>query len=323
MLPCSGCWLLHLVGRVTVKVLPLSSSDATDMVPPSRRTSARTWARPMPWPGRPGRRRGGTGRRSADDPSGRCRGHCRSLRRSQSRLGAAADVRMSPGTPGLRYFSALSIRLEKICSSASRSLTTLRQRLDANRALRPPRPDGRRWWRCLRSARCMSTRSGWNSRRPSRVRLRIAAIRRSILRDRRFDEAERFGEILRKLLVGVVENRFGAVGRILGRLRLRRCSAAEGCDALEDVAAQLLELAGEAHDVDQRRAQVVADDIGEALDLLVGLAQVGGALVDGGLEVEVLVAQSRFGLVARRARSAGPGRSTCRPARSPRLSRRW
>ncbi len=33
------------------------------------------------------------------------------------------------------------------------------------------------------------------------------------------------------------------------------------------------ELAGEAHDVDQRRAQVVADDIGEALDLVVGAGQ--------------------------------------------------
>ena len=30
---------------------------------------------------------------------------------------------ISPGTPGLRYLSALSIRLEKICSSARRSLT--------------------------------------------------------------------------------------------------------------------------------------------------------------------------------------------------------
>ncbi len=62
--------------------------------------------------------------------------------------------------------------------------------------------------------------------------------------------------------------------------------------------AQLLELAGEAHDVHQRRAQIVADDIGKALDLVIGFAKVGGALVDGGLEVEVVVAQSRLGLVA-------------------------
>ena len=38
-------------------------------------------------------------------------------------------------------------------------------------------------------------------------------------RNRGFDEAERFAKIHRKLLVGGVENRFGAVGRILGRLR--------------------------------------------------------------------------------------------------------
>jgi hypothetical protein len=39
--------------------------------------------------------------------------------------------------------------------------------------------------------------------------------------------------------------------------------------------------AGKAHDVLQRRAQIVADDIGKALDLVVGLAKIGGALVDG------------------------------------------
>src|ERR1700722_8451162 len=39
------------IGSVIVNVLPLLSSDCTDMVPPSRRTRARTWARPMPWPG--------------------------------------------------------------------------------------------------------------------------------------------------------------------------------------------------------------------------------------------------------------------------------
>ena len=40
------------------------------------------------------------------------------------------------------------------------------------------------------------------------------------------------------------------------------------------------ELGGEAHDVDQRRAQIVADDVGELLDFLVGALQVGGALGD-------------------------------------------
>jgi hypothetical protein len=49
----------------------------------------------------------------------------------------------------------------------------------------------------------------------------------------------------------------------------------------------------------KRRAQIVADDIGEALDFVVGLAQIGGALVDGRLEIEIVVAQRGFGVVAR------------------------
>ena len=47
----------------------------------------------------------------------------------------------------------------------------------------------------------------------------------------------------------------------------------------------------------------MADDIGEALDFVVGLAQVGGALVDRGFEIEVVVAQLRFGVVARARRA--------------------
>ena len=47
----------------------------------------------------------------------------------------------------------------------------------------------------------------------------------------------------------------------------------------------------------------MADDVGEALDLVIGFAQVGGALVDRGLEVEVVVAQVCFGLVARARRA--------------------
>ena len=42
----------------------------------------------------------------------------------------------------------------------------------------------------------------------------------------------------------------------------------------------------------------MADDIGEALDFVVGLAKIGGALVDGGLQIEIVVAQQRFGVVA-------------------------
>ena len=35
----------------------------------------------------------------------------------------------------------------------------------------------------------------------------------------------------------------------------------------------------------------MADDIGKALDLVIGFAQIGGALVDGSLEIEIVVAQ--------------------------------
>ena len=61
----------------------------------------------------------------------------------------------------------------------------------------------------------------------------------------------------------------------------------EAADAAEDVTAEFFELAGEAHDVDEWRAQIVADDIGKALNLIVGLAQVRRALVDDGLQVDV------------------------------------
>ena len=123
------------------------------------------------------------------------------------------------------------------------------------------------------------------------------------LGDRRFDEAERFGKILAKAACP------GPRAPARPSVAVRRCrwrqrrDAAKGRDAPENVAAQFLQLAGEAHDVDQRRAQIVADDIGEALDLVVGFAQVGGALVDGGFEIEIVVAQPGFGLVARARRA--------------------
>ena len=50
---------------------------------------------------------------------------------------------------------------------------------------------------------------------------------------------------------------------------------AQLAQARDQIVAQGLQLAREAHDVDQRRAQVVANDVGEALDLLVGLQQLG------------------------------------------------
>ena len=42
----------------------------------------------------------------------------------------------------------------------------------------------------------------------------------------------------------------------------------------------------------------MADDIGEALNLVIGLAQIGGAFVDGGFQIEVVVAQLALGAVA-------------------------
>ncbi len=81
------------------------------------------------------------------------------------------------------------------------------------------------------------------------------------------------------------------------------CRTAERGDPPENVGAQFLEFAGETHDVHQRRAQIVADDIGEALDFVVGLAKIGRALVDRGLEIEVIVAQHGFGVVPRARRT--------------------
>ena len=121
------------------------------------------------------------------------------------------------------------------------------------------------------------------------------------LADRRLDEAERLGEILRELPVVALEDELGSSAAT--------SAGGPARDPPEDVTAQLLELAGEAHDVHQRRAQIVADDIGEALNLVVGLAQVGGAFVDRGLEIEVVVAQPGFGVIARARRSAAPARS--------------
>ena len=167
----------------------------------------------------------------------------------------------------------------------------------------------------------VSILTGSNSRRPSRVRLRIADDQPVHLGDRGFDEAERLGEILRELLVFAFEQRLDRRRR---RPDQRRRSRRRGQrrDPLEDIAAQFLELAGEAHDVDQRRAQIVADDIGEALDFVVGLAQIGGALVDRGLEIEVVVAQLGFGVVARARRAPHQEDRNAGRARSPGRSRR-
>jgi hypothetical protein len=48
----------------------------------------------------------------------------------------------------------------------------------------------------------------------------------------------------------------------------------------------------------------VADDIGEALNFVVGLAQVGGALVECGVEIELVVEYPRLGGISRALRAA-------------------
>ena len=141
----------------------------------------------------------------------------------------------------------------------------------------------------------MSMRSGLNSRRPSRVSVRMAAISRSILPIDDLMKLKDSSNSCASALSSSASAASAGGGIGAGRHGLRR---RQSFDPLEDAGAQLLELAGKAHDVDQRRTQVVADDVGEALDLLVRLLQVGGALVDGGLEIGVHVAQLPFGVVA-------------------------
>ena len=87
---------------------------------------------------------------------------------------------MSPGTPGLRYLIALSIRLEKICSSASRSLMMSGSGSIANLGvgfrglMRHGGDDGLDQFAGIDPLRLEFAP-------PSRVRLRMAVIRRSIL----------------------------------------------------------------------------------------------------------------------------------------------
>ena len=133
---------------------------------------------------------------------------------------------MSPGTPGLRYLSALSIKLEKICSSARRSLTRFGSGLDANLGVR------------LR--RLMRHRGDDGFDQFAGVDLDRLEFAPSLagevedrgyqavhLGDRRFDESQRLGEILRELLVVAFEHRLGlAVGAGTGSGAAARPSAA-------------------------------------------------------------------------------------------------
>ena len=81
------------------------------------------------------------------------------------------------------------------------------------------------------------------------------------------DEADRLRQLLARrdpVVLGDNRRRFGL----------------HPVDQRTDGAGRGFEFGGEAHDVDQRRAQVMADDIGEALDLLVCAGQVGGTVRD-------------------------------------------
>ena len=168
----------------------------------------------------------------------------------------------------------------------------------------------------------VSIRTGSNSRRPSRVRLRIADISRSILPIDDLMKPSASEKSSESCLSAPSSTGSAVSVAFSGADGAADCVAGKRCDPLEDVAAQFLQLAGEAHDVHQRRAQVVADDIGEALDLVIGFAQVGGALVDRGLEVEIDCRAAWRRPRRARATNAAPGRSRCRPARSRGPSRR-
>ena len=133
------------------------------------------------------------------------------------------------------------------------------------RASIPPCPGFRRfdascWPGCLEDA--AEPPSG-STRRPSRDNFRMALINPSIL---------------------VVEERMKltASGRALSR-RHRLPEASRRAFRMSDRFAAPgphFQLAGEAHDVDQGRAQIVTHDIGKALNFVIGAAKLGGALAD-------------------------------------------
>ena len=215
---------------------------------------------PIPSPGRscaPDRRNSSNtrtwSRGSMPRPSSATRNRAR-----PSSTSAVTDTR--PGTPGRRYFTALSTRLEKTCSAAIRSITRVRHRPDRqrragrqrpmrhavdDRAHQPPHVDGLG----LEHPRALA--------RQHQDRLDEAIH----LVDRGLDEADRLVEVLPQRGVG-------------GRLG-------------EDVGAEPLQLGGEAHDVDERGPQIMADDIGEALHFGVAFLQIRGAFGDALLQAAV------------------------------------
>src|SRR4029079_9828661 len=180
-------------------------------------------------------------------------------------------ISILPGSPSRPYLRALSTRLENTCSTASRSLTTGGRSATATVA---PCSVARCATVCAidASSAFMSISSGLKSRRPSRESFRTALMRRSIL----------VMEVLMKVIASSKPVPSGSV-EAPPLLRASAWAAATpGCHLLENIAPQRFQFGGEAHDVHERRAQIVADDIGEALNLFVGFSQIGGAMGDAG-----------------------------------------
>ena len=100
------------------------------------------------------------------------------------------------------------------------------------------------------------------------------------------DEAQCFGDVLVEHPGDV-----SALKRFQVREQRRQCH-------LEHVTGGA-QLAGEALQVHERRAQVVRDDIGKAPDLLVRCLQFGGTLLDAHLQLVAGVTQRLLGLPER------------------------
>ena len=204
-----------------------------------------------PRPAGPGCRRGGTARRPGRGRPRRCPVRCRSPCRPPCRRRPGPRSGSGPGRARSRYLIALSRRLPKICSTARRSagrLECVGRRPDLDHGT------GALGLVALRVREAAQEAAHVEGLGPV---LALALAREAQdrsdqpvhLAHRRLDEAERLGEIR-------VEG---------GRLRLSPRARA--------MPAQQVELAREAHDVDQRRPQVVADDVGVALHLLVRLGE--------------------------------------------------
>ena len=220
------------------------------------------------------------------------------LKHGKAELGSAADRDLA-GNSGLQIFDRVVDQVGEDLLQRQPVADDVGQRRDVDFGLgllglvRQRRDDR------LRSVRAYRSGPARTRAVPSRVRLRIAEISRSILAIEDLMKPSASVKSSESCLsspssagsASAASDRHAAAAAAWPSAAMRRKMSV----------AQFLELAGEAHDVHQRRAQIVADDIGEALDFVVGLAQIGGALVDGGFEIDVVVAQPR--LRPRRARA--------------------